>query len=162
MNQLPIKPPATSHPRRCHQGPLDNTWRSLHRHRRRRPPSPPLSATATILTIMGLVVAWCRLPPPSCSSLLSNAASTLPTMESTPPPPRSPPPPNRRRALSALSIAHGAILDRHAASMPSGRRGKCRSHPRPPFRKTGQLRQRRRHGRRDASVSTSYVPWRVA
>jgi hypothetical protein len=40
-----------------------------------------LSATATIVTIMGLVVAWCRLPPPSSSSLSSNAAATLPTTE---------------------------------------------------------------------------------
>jgi hypothetical protein len=36
MNPLPITPPATSHPRRRRQGPLDNTWRSLHRHHRRR------------------------------------------------------------------------------------------------------------------------------
>ncbi len=30
----------------------------------------------------------------------------------------------------------------------------CRSRPRPPFRKLGQLHQRRRHGRRNASVSS--------
>ena len=141
MNQLPITPPATSHPHRHRHGPLDNTWRSLHRHRRRRPPSPPLSATATILTIMGLVVAWCRLPPPSCSSLSSNAASTLPTMESTPPPPRSPPPliAVAPSPLSALSIAHGAILDRHAASTPSGTTRRVPLPPAPPFSKDGTI-----------------------
>jgi len=36
---------------------------------------------------------------------------------------------------------------------PPVRHGECRSRPRPPFRKTGQLRQRRRHGR-DASVNS--------
>jgi hypothetical protein len=57
-------------PRRRCQDPLDCTRRSLHRHRCRRcPPSPSLSATAAIVTIMGLVVALCRLPPPSSSSL---------------------------------------------------------------------------------------------
>ena len=150
MNPLPITPPATSHPRRRHQGPLDdNSWRSLRRHRRRRrrPPLPSLSATAAIITIMGLVVAWCRLPPPSSSPLSSNAAATLPTTESMPPHPRSPPPPCRRRALSALSIAHGAVMVRHAASMPSVpvQRGKCRSHTHPPCWATGPLHQRRHH-----------------
>ena len=102
MNPLPITPPATSDPRRRRQGPLDNTWRSLHHHCRRCPPSPSLSSTATIVTIMGLVVAWCRLPPPSSSSLSSNAAATLPTTESTPPHPRSPPPPSPSRPLRPL------------------------------------------------------------
>ena len=37
---------------------------------------------------------------------------------------------------------------------PLVRRGECRSRPCPPCRKTGQLCQRRRHGRRDASVSS--------
>ena len=37
---------------------------------------------------------------------------------------------------------------------PPVRRGECRSRPRPPFRKTGQLRQRRRQDRCDASVSS--------
>jgi hypothetical protein len=37
---------------------------------------------------------------------------------------------------------------------PPVRQGECRSRPRPPFKKTGQLRQRRRHGRRDALVSS--------
>ena len=84
---------------------------------------------------MGLVVALCRLPPPSSSSLLSNAAATPPKTESPPlrppfssPPailPLPPPPPRRLPALSTLSIAHGAILDWHASSTPSGttRRG---------------------------------------
>ena len=37
---------------------------------------------------------------------------------------------------------------------PPVRHGECRSRPGPPFRKTGQLRQCRHHGRRDASVSS--------
>ncbi len=88
-NPLPITPPTTSHPRRRRQGPLDNTWRSLHCHRRcrrrRHPPSPSLSATTAIIAIMGLVVAWCRLPPPSFSSLPSNATTTPSTTKSPPP-----------------------------------------------------------------------------
>jgi len=100
-----------------------------------------LCATAAIVTIMGLVVAWCRLPPPSSSSLSSNTASTLPlpTMESMPPPPCSPPPPCRRHTLSAVSIAHGVILDRHAASMPSGTTRQVPLPPVPPFSKDGTI-----------------------
>jgi hypothetical protein len=61
-----------------------------------------LSATTAIITIMGLVVAWCRLPPPSSSSLSSNAVTTLPTTESMPPHPCSPPPPHCRRPIRSL------------------------------------------------------------
>jgi hypothetical protein len=57
-----------------------------------------------------LVVAWCRLIPSSSSSL-SSATVLLP--------PCDPPPPRCRRALSALSIAHGAVMNRHAACTPS-------------------------------------------
>ena len=78
-------------PHLCCQDPLDRTRRPLHRHRcRRHPPSPSLSATDAIVAIMGLVVALCRLPPPSSSSLSSNAAATPPTKESLQPRPRSP------------------------------------------------------------------------
>ena len=35
--------------------------------------------------------------------------------------------------------------------------GECRYRPRPPFRKTGQLHQRRHHGCRNASVSSPVV-----
>jgi hypothetical protein len=70
-----------------------------------------------------LVVAWCHLPPPSSSPLSSTAAATPPTTASPPPrlvllPPVIPPP-RRRRALCALSIAHGAVMDRHAVWTPS-------------------------------------------
>ena len=156
MNPLPITPPVMSHPRRRHQDPLDNTRRSLHHHCCLRPPSPSLSSTAAIVIIMGLVVAWCRLMPPSSSSLLSNAATALPTTESLLPHPCSLPPPRRRRALSTLLIAHGTILDRHVASTLSGSSARREPLPlpsTPPFLKTGQLCQRRCHGRRDASVS---------
>ena len=122
MNPLPITPPATSHPRRRHQGPLDKTWRSLHRHHRRRPPSPSLSATAAIVANTGLVVAWCRLPPPSSSPLPSNTAATLPTTASLPLrlvllPPCDPPPRSLSHPLRPLDNpwhCHGP----HAAWMP--------------------------------------------
>ena len=140
MNPLPITPPATSHPRRRHQGPLDKTWRSLHRHRRRRPPSPSSSATAAIVAITGLVVAWCRLPPPSSSPLSSNAAATLPTTAS--PPLRLvllPPCDPLLRCRRTLSIAHGAVMDRHAASTPSGTTRRVPLPPAPPFSKDGTI-----------------------
>ena len=71
LNYEPItnNTPRHEQSRRRRQGPLDNTWQSLHRHRCRRPPLPSLSATAAMVTIMGLVVVWCHLPPPSSSSL---------------------------------------------------------------------------------------------
>ena len=139
MNPLPITHSATSHPRRCRQSPLDNTWRSLHHHRRRRPPSPSLSATTTIVAIMGLVVAWCSPPPLSSLSLSSTTTTTLPTTESTPPCPRSPPPPPHHLAFSALLIAHGAILDRHAASTPFGTTRQVPLPPTPPLSKDGTI-----------------------
>ena len=98
------------------QGPLHTNWRS--RHRRRRPPSPSSSATTAIVAITGLVVASCRLIPSSSSPLSFTAAATPPTTESPRlvlPPPCDPPPPHHRRALCALSIDHGAVMDRHAA-----------------------------------------------
>ena len=96
MNPLPITPPATSHPRRHRQGPLHTSWRS--HHCRRHPPTPSSSATAAIVTITGLIVAWCRLIPSSSSPLSSTAAATPPTTASPPHhlvllPPCDPPPP---------------------------------------------------------------------
>ena len=98
-------------PHRCCQDPLDCTRRSLHRHRCcRRPPSPLLSATTAIVAIMGLVVALCRLPPPSSSSLSSNAVTIPPTKESPQPCPRSPPP--MRSSSSPLPSRPLPPLDR--------------------------------------------------
>ena len=58
MNITNYTPHHEPSPHRPCQDPLDRTRRSLHRHRcRRRPPSPSLSATAAIATIMGLVFA---------------------------------------------------------------------------------------------------------
>jgi hypothetical protein len=120
----------------------------------------------------------CCLVPPAPTFILTigvHRRRTPPTMAS--PPPRLillPPlqsPPRRRCALSALSITHGAVMDRHAASTSSlpVRRGKCRSRTRPPCRDTGPLRQRRRHDRRNASVSfpaadgrPSFTSWAAA
>jgi hypothetical protein len=145
MNITNYTPHHEPSPHRPCQDPLDRTRRSLHRHRcRRRPPSPSLSATTAIITIMGLVGALCHLPAPSSSSLLSNAAATPPTKESPQPRPRSPPPlrsspPRRLPALYlyALLIAHGAILDGMQRRRPLVQRGECRSRPCTPCRKTG-------------------------
>ena len=111
----------------------------------------------------------CCLVPPAATSILTIIVHRRcnPTNDGVPAAsPHCDPPPrrrrtrrrraHRRRALSALSIAHGAVMDWHAASMPflPVRRGKCRSRRRPPRRDTGPLRQRRRHDRRNASVSS--------
>jgi len=77
-----------------------------------------LSATAAIVAIMGLVVAWCRLIPSSSSPLSSTAAATPPTT-AFPPPCLVLPPLCCHHALSALLITHVAVMDRHAASTPS-------------------------------------------
>ena len=159
MNPLPKTPPATSHPRRRHQGPLDNTWRSLHRHCHRRPPLQSLPATTEIVTIMvmGFIVAWCRLPPAAAVTvflILVVQRRRNPTNDgiNTASPP-----------FSSLPVAVAPSLPSRSPMAPSWtgmrrrppvRRSECRSRPRPPFRKTGQLHQRRRHGRRDASVSS--------
>ena len=68
---------------------------------------PSLSATAAIVTITGLVVAWCHLPPPSSSPLSSTADATPPTTASPPPhlvlfPPLRSPPPSPSRPLRPL------------------------------------------------------------
>ena len=129
---------------RC-QDPLDRTRRSLHRHCcRRRPPLPSLSATATIVAIMGLVVALCRLPAPSSSSLLSNAAVTPPTKESPQPCPHSPPP---LRSSPSPSPSHPLRpldrpwrhLGRHAASTPSVKTRRVPIPPVPPLSKDGPI-----------------------
>ena len=106
----------------------------------------------------------CCLVPPAVTIILTIVVHRrcnptndgIPAASPRPPPPLRSPPPRCRRALSALSIAHGAVMDRHTASMPSlpVRRGKCRSRLRPPRRDTGPLRQRRRHDRHNASVSS--------
>jgi hypothetical protein len=104
-----------------------------------------------------LVVAWCRMIPLSSSPLPSTAAATPPT--TAPPSPRLVPPPLRpppccRRALSARSITHGAVMNRHAAWTPSRSNvSSAAPAPHPPCWGAGPLRQRRRHGRRNASVS---------
>ena len=103
---LPLTPPTTSHHRRGRQGPLHTNWRSHHRPR--CPPTPSSSSTAAIITITGLVVAWCHLPPPSSSPLSSTADATPPTTKSPPPrlviiPPLRPsPPPLPSRPLRPL------------------------------------------------------------
>jgi hypothetical protein len=122
--------------------------------RRHRPPPPPLSPSWGWLllgaTCRHLHPRHCRPPPtqPHQRRRPRRLASS-----SSPP---CDPPPCRRRALSPLSIAHGAVIDRHAASMPflPIQRGKCCSRKRPSHRGTGLLRQRRRHDRRNASVSS--------
>ena len=129
------------------------SWRSLHRHRRRRPPSPSLYATAArhhhgvgcclvppaATVILILVVQRCRNPTNDGINAASPPFSPPPVAVAPSPPSRSPMAPSwtgmRRRR-------------------PLVRRGECRSRPRPPFRKTGQLCQRRRHDRRNASVSS--------
>ena len=130
------------------------SWRSLHRHRRRRPPSPSLYATAArhhhgvgcclvppaATVILILVVQRCRNP----TNDGINAAS--PPFSSPPPVAVAPSPPSR----SPMAPSWTGMRRRR----PLVRRGECRSRPRPPFRKTGQLRQRRRQDRCDASVSS--------
>ena len=114
------------------------SWRSLHRHLRRRPPSPSLYATATrhhhgvgsclvrpaATVIFILVVQRCRNPTND------GINATLPPFS---------PPPRRSRALSPLSIAHGALLDRHAASTASGTTRRVPLLPTPPFSKDGTI-----------------------
>ena len=104
MNQLPITPPATSHPHRHRHGPLDNTWRSLHRHRRRRPPSPSLSATATAARHHHGV--GCCLVPPATTIILILVVQRRrnPTNDGINPtsPPFSSPPTSPSRPLGPL------------------------------------------------------------
>ena len=133
MKPLPIATPATSHPLCRHQGPLDKIWRSLHRHRRRRPPSPSLSATAA----RHQHGVGCCLVPPAATVILILAVQrcrnpTNDRINAASPPFSSPP-------RSALSIAHGTILDRHAASTPSGTTRRVPLPPAPPFSKDGTI-----------------------
>ena len=153
MKPLPITHSAMSHPHRRRQGPLDNTGRSLHHHCCCPPPSPSLSATAAIVAIMGLVVAWCRLPSLSSSSLSSTTTATLlPMTESVPPLFSSPPVAVLPSSPSQLLMAPSWTGIRRRR--PPVQRSKCRSRPRPTCRKTGQLRQRRQHCRHNALVSS--------
>ena len=117
----------------------------VHQHHH-RPPPPPSSPSRGWL----LLGAACRhrhphhcRPPPTQPHQRRRPRR----LASSSPPPCDPHPPRHHHALSALSIAHGAVMDRNAASMPSlpARRGKCRSRTRTPRRDTGPLRQRRRH-----------------
>ena len=97
-----------------------------------------LSATATIVAIMGLVVAWCRLPPLSSSSLSSTITATLPTTDQR----RLSPvllPPCHHLTFSALSITIGVILDRHAALTSSGTTRRVPLPPAPPLSKDGTI-----------------------
>ena len=141
MNITNYTPHHEPSPHRPCQDPLDRTRRSLHRHRcRSRPPLPSLSATAAIVTIMGLVVFLRRLPPTPSSSFLSNAAATPPTKESPQSCPRSPPP---LRSSPSLSPSRPLCpLDRpwrhlgwQAASTPSGTTRRVPIQPVPPLLK---------------------------
>ena len=95
MNPLPTTHSAMSHPRPRRQGPLDNTWRSVHHHRRRRPPSPSLSAMPPSSPSWGWLLLGaachhchphpCRLPPPQPYQRRISAAS--PPFSSSPPSP---------------------------------------------------------------------------
>jgi hypothetical protein len=135
--------------------PLHTTWRS--RRHRRRPPTPSSSATAAIVTITGLVVAWCRLPPhlhphhcrpPPTQPHQRRHPRRLTSSSSPPAIPLPPPSPSRPlRPLDRPWRRASCVMDWHAASMPSPpvRRGKCRSRMRSPRRDTGPLRQCRRH-----------------
>ena len=147
---LPLTPPTTSHHRRCRQGPLHTNWRS--RHRRCRPPSPSSSATAAIVAITGLVVAWCRLIPMSSSPLSSTAAATPPTTASPPFRLVLLPPPSPSRPLRPLDRPWRCNGPACGVDTLPVRRVECRSRPRPTRRGEGPLRQCRRHGRRNASV----------
>jgi hypothetical protein len=64
--------------------------------------------------------------------------------------------PPRATNPGVVAAAGGALaavlLPARVEALPV-RRGECRSHPRTPCRGTGPWRQRRRRGRRDASVS---------
>jgi hypothetical protein len=165
MSPLPMYTPhhEPSPHRRC-QDPLDRTRRSLHRHRcRRRPPSPSLSATAAIVTIMGV---GCCFVPSAATVILTivvqrrhnptnegiTAAAASPPFSS---PPAIPPLPVALFLPSPPSqLPMAPSLTGMQRRRPPVRRGECRSRPCPPCRKTGQLCQRRRHGRLDASVSS--------
>ena len=80
--------------------------------------------------------------------------------------------PPRATRPGIVAVAGGALatvlLPARVEALPV-RRGECRSHPRTPCRGTGPCRQRRRVGRRDASVSSpdagvrpSFASWAAA
>ncbi len=97
--------------------------------------------------------------PPAATvvlTIVSTAEATPPTTKSPPPrlvliPPLQPPSP-----VAVASTPPSRSPMAPSASMPSlpVRRGECRSHLRTPRRGMGPWRQRRRHGRRDALVSS--------
>ena len=126
-------------------------------HQRRHCPSPPPSTPSRGWLLIGATCRHlhphhCRPPPPQPHQ--RRRPHRLTSFSS---PPCNDPPPRRCCALSALSITHGAVMDRHAASTSSlpVRRDKCRSRTCPPLRDTGPLRQRHRRNRHNALVSSS-------
>ena len=90
----------------------------VHQRRHRPPPPPSLPSRGWLL-----LGAACRHHHPHhCRPLPTQPHQRRRPrcLASSSSPPCNPPPPRRRCALSALSIAHGAILDWHAVSTPSG------------------------------------------
>ena len=152
MIPLPIATPATSHPRHRRQGPLDPGGLFIVivvvvHHRHHCMPPPPVTITWGWL----LLGAACRhRHPHPCSPTLPQPYQRRNQRCLTPflPPPVAvaPSPPSR----SPMAPSWTGMRRRR----PPVRRGECRSRPRPPFRKTGQLRQRRHQDRCDASVSS--------
>ena len=121
--------------------------------RRHRPPLPPSSTSSSSRGWL-LHGAACRhrhphhcRPPPTqphqrwCPPRLASSSS-----------PPCDPPPRRRRALSALSIVHVAVMDRHAASTSS------RSDAASAAPASDPLVVRRYHCASDA-VTAAAMPW---
>jgi len=137
MNPLPITHSATSHPHPHRQGPLDNTWLFIIivvvvHHRHHCLPLPP-SLPSWGWLLLGAACRHCHphpchLPPPQ--PYQQRISATSPSFSS---PPRHP------LAFSPLSITHGAILDRHAASTPSGTMRRLPLPPAPPLSKDGTI-----------------------
>jgi hypothetical protein len=105
------------------------------------PPSPSsCSRPVAIVTAIAVDSEWAASSPRSCCRWGRGSATFL-----EPPVPASLP---SRAGRSPRSSSPACV-----EALPV-RRGECRSRPRTPRRGTGPLRQRRRCGRRDASVSS--------